>query len=212
MEMDIKNQLYEEIQKAKRYKEPFIIMLTGLPGSGKTHLSQELSRQLKIYLLSTDYIRNYFYQSITEHTEDNQIYIEDKVKKIINDKLQILVDNNISFVLDKGLNNLDEYNKNIFSKYKKILIKIISEDDNKNIERIQKRKLDFNNKDDTIIGDNLAYSSSYSAGTYYRIKENKKVDIPDTFYDIIIENNGSLDEYNIKIKGIIEKIKKQLNL
>jgi len=213
MNINFLDQLYKEIKKVKKYEEPFIIMLSGLPGSGKTYLSQELSRKLKIYLLSTDYVRNYYYQSITEYTEDNRLSIEEKVKEINEEKLNTLVDNNISFVLDRWQTDLGIYEQHKFDKYKKILIKIVSQDDITNIKRIQNRKkIDFTKEDDTIIGDNVMYSSPYPAEVYYEIKNRKIVNIPEESYDFIIENQGSIEEYNVNIENLIEQIKNLLEI
>lgn len=212
MKIDFINQLYKEIEKTKKYENPFVIMLSGPPGAGKTYFSKELSRKLKIYLLSTDYVRNFFYQFENEYTEDNRISIEEKVKSINDERLQILVDNNISMILDSCQNNLDVYNQCMFDKYRKLLIEIVSENDEVNIERIQSREIDYIKKDETIIGDNVAYSGSYTGDVYYQIKNRKNNIIPKYKYDFIIENDGTLEEYNIKIETLIEKIKKNLNL
>ena len=46
----------------KKYKKPCLITLSGLPGSGKTYVAKELSKNLGIFVLSNDYVRNYFYK------------------------------------------------------------------------------------------------------------------------------------------------------
>ena len=75
--IDFKSNLKEEIKKTTSYDKPFIVTFSGLPECGKTEIARELSKDLKIYLLSNDYVRNYFYQFTTNYSEENRIKIED---------------------------------------------------------------------------------------------------------------------------------------
>ncbi len=50
------------IKKAIKYKKPLIITLSGAPGSGKTVMAKGLSKNLGLYVISSDYVRNYFTQ------------------------------------------------------------------------------------------------------------------------------------------------------
>ena len=72
----------DEIKKVVKYDKPFIVTFSGLPECGKTTIARELSKDLGIYLLSNDYVRNYLYQFTEDYNEEIRKNIERKVKKI----------------------------------------------------------------------------------------------------------------------------------
>ena len=63
----------EKINPRETYEFPFVILLTGNVGSGKSLVSQILSKELNLYLISGDYIRNIIkrlYPDIDLHDEE----------------------------------------------------------------------------------------------------------------------------------------------
>lgn len=194
-----------KIGRVKKYKRPQMIVLSGLPGSGKTYVAKSLSRKYNFFLLSNDYVRNY----LLTHPEevDEQSKIPFMVKKINLLRMGRLLLRKKSFVLDKDVNTQKEMEKfSLLSKlfrYEFKTIKIYSPNDTSNIGRIQNRYMDYSNIDLDIVGDNAAYSTSYPDSTYYDIKARKTNEIDDSFYDFIITNNGSLEEFNDEIQNKI---------
>ena len=62
------NNFIEELDtsKVERMKKPFVVVIFGLPGSGKTHVSQILAKELGVYLLSGDYVRLHYYKILED--------------------------------------------------------------------------------------------------------------------------------------------------
>ena len=194
-----------DLKNVKKYKKPQMILLSGYPGTGKTYLAQKLSRKYKFFLLSTDYVRNYLYTHKEEIKDDSKIpSIVSKINKL---RLLKLLLRRKSFVLDKDVNTTYEFQKykklsNIFL-YDLTIIGLESTDE-KNTKRIEKRVMDYNIQDNSVIGDNVCYSSSYPSWCYYDIKDRKPRFIDDSDLDYKIKNNGSLEDFNMNIDKVLE--------
>ena len=206
-EMEI---LTKEISKAEKYEVPFFIIISGNPGSGKTLLAWNLSKYLKIVCISNDYIRNKIYQSGIQKNEKTRIEVEKLVKEIAYKRIEKLFSSRTSFVYDMNVNNknqLDEWKKySSENNYKLIKIKINSKDID-NIKRIEERKLDYNNKDNFVIGDNVFYGNNFKEEEYFKIKARKPIELTNNDFDYIVDNNMSKEEYLEKIINIVEDIK-----
>lgn len=113
-----------------------------------------MSRELSIYLLSNDYVRNYYYQLAEDTSEETRLDIQDKVSEVNNERLKFLISHRISFVYDYNVNNIDcyeEIHKKLHNNsVKQIKIRIHS-DDNYNIKSIHDGKTDYQNKDKEIM-------------------------------------------------------------
>lgn len=194
----------------KDYEQPFIVTMTGFPGSGKTHMSRQISRQLKIFLLSNDFIRNYYTKNIKSNISADSLKTRLFVKRVNVQRFLILLEHRKSFVYDAGLSSLGRIKiMSIASKifrYKLIKVKINS-NDHDNLMRLSKRKIDFDFKDELIIGDNSNYSGSFSEETYQVIKERKPILMTDDFFDYNLINTGSLSYFDSQINDTIEDIK-----
>jgi len=202
----VKEMNYSQVLK---YKKPCIITLSGLPGSGKTTLAQEISRKLKIYLLSNDYIRNHY--SLTKYyNEEQKAHIQSIILKINSERIYKLLLHHVSFVLDMGFNAKEQFDKFVLIskllKYELIKIKINSSDED-NINRIGQRIFDLNTKDDNIVGDNISYSCSYPSSIYYEIKERKPPMLDGVNFDYIIDNMVDKQEFDQNIDQVIKNIK-----
>ncbi len=202
--------LTKEISKVEKYEVPFLIIISGNPGSGKTLLAWNLSKYLKIVCLSNDYIRNKIYQSGIQKNEKTRIEVEKLVKEIAHKRLGKIFSSRASFVYDMNVNNkkqLDEWKNNATeNNYQLIKIKINSNDID-NIKRIEKRKLDYNKSNNLVIGDNVRYSNNLKEEEYFKIKARKPLELTDNDFDYIIDNNMSKEEYLEKIINIVEDIR-----
>ena len=206
IDKEIEN-LTKEIDRAEKYDKPFIIIISGNPGSGKTLLAWNLSKYLKIVCLSNDYIRNKIYQNVILKNEETRLEVEKLVKDTANKRLEKLFSLRTSFVYDMNVNNkkqLDEWIKYAReNNYLLIKIKINSKDID-NIKRIGKRTLDYNKKDSSVIGDNTFYSNNFEEEEYYKIKARKPLELSENAFDYIIDND---EKYLDNILDLIEDIK-----
>ena len=206
IDKEIEN-LTKEIDRAEKYDKPFIIIISGNPGSGKTLLAWNLSKYLKIVCLSNDYIRNKIYQNVILKNEETRLEVEKLVKDTANKRLEKLFSLRTSFVYDMNVNNkkqLDEWIKYAReNNYLLIKIKINSKDID-NIKRIEKRTLDYNKKDSSVIGDNTFYSNNFEEEEYYKIKARKTLELSENYFDYIIGND---EKYLDNILDLIEDIK-----
>lgn len=203
MERDFVSEM--NFENVNNYNKPFVITFISMPGSGKTDIARTLSQELKVFLLSNDYIRNYYYQLTKDYSEEKRLEIQDKVDNINKERLNKLISNKISFVYDKCFNNEDDYNKLydiLGDNYNVIKIKINS-DDVDNIDRIKDTVMDYNKVYEGVIGDNVEYLSSYPEDVYYQIKERIPVLLKDFYADYLI--NDKNDE-----QLIINKIKEDI--
>ena len=199
--------LTKETSRAEKYDNPFIIIISGNPGSGKTLLAWTLSKYLKIVCLSNDYIRNKIYQNVILKNEETRLEVEKIVKDTANKRLEKLFSLRTSFVYDMNVSNkkqLDEW-KNYAreNNYQLIKIKINSKDID-NIKRIEKRILDYNKKDNSVIDDNTFYSDNFEEEEYFKIKARKPLELSENKFDYIINND---EKYLDNILDLIKDIK-----
>ena len=191
--MDFKKDLKEEVKKTISYDRPFIVTFSGLPECGKTEIARELSKDLKIYLFSNDYVRNYFYQFTTDYSEENRKKIEQQVRRINLYRITKWLLTGTSFAYDKDFNTEEQFK--ILQIAKKIrnmdLIKIkVNSNDEDNLNRIAARVMDYSKIYDGVIGDKVEYLSSYSEEVYYQIKNRKPQLLPDDFFDYIVDSEN----------------------
>ena len=201
--IDFKSNLKEEIKKTTSYDKPFIVTFSGLPECGKTEIARELSKDLKIYLLSNDYVRNYFYQFTTNYSEENRIKIEEQVKKINLYRIKKLLLTGTSFVYDKDFNTAEQFKfLQIARRIRNMdLIKIkVNSNDSDNLKRVASRVMDYDKIYNGVIGDNVEYLSSYPEEVYYQIKNRKPQILPDEFFDY------SVDRENLDTKTLEKRI------
>ena len=77
-QIDFMKEMREKKQQVPRYQKPSIVLLSGYPGSGKTEVAREISKNLGFYLLSNDYVRNAYYRFTTDYGEEQRKKIEQK--------------------------------------------------------------------------------------------------------------------------------------
>lgn len=194
------------INKVIKYKKPCVIALSGYAGSGKTEVARTLSKELGIFLLSNDYVRNYYYQFTNDYSENKRLEIESKVRKINNLRLRKLLKTRTSFVYDRDFSLKRDFDKfKILSKVLGMqLIKInVKADDSHNLEKIKDLVLDYDKIYPFVIGDNVEYQSPFDDVTYYQIKKRKPHTLPDEYYDYVIDNTS--DEHFAELLKVLVK-------
>ncbi len=195
-----------KLSKTYKYEHPHMIILSGLPGSGKTHLSKRLSQELQIFLLSNDYLRNYYQQKIK-----SKKLVEYLVKIVNLERIIQIIRTQSSFVLDASINKIGKlHHIEKFAQkaqYDLIKIKVYSGNDQQNLERIAKRYVDLTQVDEHVLGDNAQYSKPYSTEEYFEIIRGKKIQIEDNYFDYCISNNKTLEDFEQNINTIITDIK-----
>ena len=94
----------ERVNPEKTYQNPFVILLTGNIGSGKSLVAQILSKELNLYLISGDYIRN-----IIKRLNPNIDLHAEEVKQINNllclKEMKCCIDNKYSIVFDRSVSS-----------------------------------------------------------------------------------------------------------
>ncbi|SDN68245.1 Adenylate kinase [Paenibacillus sp. yr247] len=84
-----------------------IILFRGKSGTGKTTLSNELAKRLKLPVLHKDDIYDSVADLVSEHGLRNKICFDFLYRFL----LQNVIDSNASVILDFGLNNMDDLRK-----------------------------------------------------------------------------------------------------
>lgn len=196
------------IENIEKYKQPCLITMTGKSGAGKTLLAQQLSRELKIFLLSNDYIRTYFLNRYQLERKE----IEKEVLRINSERLIKLMISHTPFVIDRDFNTKKELvliNRVAhLCGYMPIHIKINSCDE-ENIRRIQNRKVSYQKRDFTIIGDNTAYSTPFTEEDYFQIKKRKPRLVKDFPFDYELNNTETEEKFIEQSVKIIEDMKEK---
>lgn len=202
-------EMEREVGRVKEYIPPIAVLITADAGAGKFELARKLSKGLSIYLLSKDYVRNYFYQLAKDAGEEDMHKVHDKVDEVNSERLDFLISHRISFVYDHNIHGMECYEKiqkklhnNSFKKFK---IRIHS-DDNYNIKAIRNRTMDFDRKDKSVIGDNSFYVGNFSEEDYWQLKKRKEIILDDSWFDFVIHRTDDEEKFKKDIEEVVEKI------
>lgn len=199
--------LNEMVLPDKCYSQPFMIMISGYSGSGKSHVARVLSKELSLYIVSGDNIRQRLYQDETySHVFKD---IQAITNEVCDKEIEKLLQNHISIVLDRSVSSMETREK--LKEYGMPFYHIeITSDDEQNIERIIKR----NDEDKSVVhegyGDTGSYSGMDSREEYMEIKERKVYDIPSELFDYHIDGTVSLEEELEQAKKIAQDIASKL--
>lgn len=207
MEKNFVEEMEREAVRVKEYIPPIAILITANRGAGKFELARKLSRELSIYLLSNDYVRNYYYQEVADADDST---LQKKVAEINDERLAFLISHRISFVYDHNIHNMDcyeEVHKKLHNNSFKVFKIRIHSNDNYNIKAIRDRKMDYDKKDLSVIGDYVYYSRGYSKDLYWKIKQDKKITIEDDWFDYVIHRTDDEEQFNKDIEEVALKIK-----
>lgn len=209
MKEEIKKRIEtERIEPNKQYEIPVLILLTGEVGSGKSLVAQLLSKELGLYLISGDYIRNIIF-SIDPDADITTPENRALVNEVSLEELLYCIKKHYSSVLDRNVSSKEDID---FIKDRcnidTILIKLISSD-TENIKRVEQRK----NKPDLEIdhyGHKETKSGVVTEEEYNKIKEKKLYDLEDNNYQYFLDTNIPLEELTKNIEMIADEIKRKI--
>ncbi len=199
----------ERLNPKKKYNKPFLVLLTGEVGSGKSLVAELLSQALNLYLINGDYVRN-----IVKRLDPNIEIATPEVRKVINEvclnEMSYCEKNNYSIILDRSVSNYKDLS---YIKNKRnlpiIFIRLLSSD-LENIKRVEERSYKRNNKI-PHYGHQETTSGVVTKEEYNRIKKTKVYDLEDTIYDYFLNTNTSLEELKENLEKIIINIKNKYN-
>jgi len=184
--------------------KPFCIIISGLPSSGKTHLAIKLSKGLGIYLLNSDFVREKFCDSMQDHFDNVVLSTMNAVNQENKERCMILCASRTSFIFDGNSLDYEVYASLLklldHFDYERINIRIKSSEE-KCEENYSKRKIGGMFVDRDVIGDNVFFTPALP----WKIRNQ---DVSDDNFQYIIENYGSIEEYDDNTKELIEQIKK----
>lgn len=200
-----------DLDSVKQYKEPFAVIMSGLPGSGKTHMARTMSKELKIFLLSNDLIRNYYYEKLRNYSEEIRKAVQRGTISQNNRREFILLMRKISFVMDRDFNDLKDIKITegmcLFRNMQTYKILINSPNHEENLRRIANRHYDLDYVIPGVVGDNVAYGARYGEQGYYNAIKRKPRNIDGIKFDYVIDNIGSIEQFDVQIGEVVEDIK-----
>lgn len=192
-------------EDAKPYNPSFLVTIAAYDGKRKLDFARLTSSKLKTFLLSNDYVRNYYLSKGFSSSK-----VEDLVRNINEQRLKLLKDNKISVVFDANFNNDESYERVLGDGYQVIKVKIETNDVD-NVREITKRNYEPSKVIKGVIGDKYQYESSYDENTYYEIKRRKQINLPDECFYYVIKDYETEEEFNNKAVLVIGDIEKRFN-
>lgn len=199
----------ERINPEKKYNKPFLILLTGEVGSGKSLVAELLSQALNLYLINGDYVRN-IVKSLNPNIEISAPEVRKVINEVCLDEMSYCEKNNYSIILDRSVSNYEDLN---YIKNKRnlpiVFIRLLS-NDLENIKRVEERP---NKKNNPIphYGHQETTSGVVTKQEYNKIKETKVYNLEDCIYDYFLNTTTTIEELKENLENIIINIKNKYN-
>lgn len=199
----------ERINPEKKYNQPFLILLTGEVGSGKSLVAELLSQALNLYLINGDYVRN-IVKSLNPNIEISAPEVRKVINEVCLDEMSYCEKNNYSIILDRSVSNYEDLN---YIKNKRnlpiVFIRLLS-NDLENIKRVEERP---NKKNNPIphYGHQETTSGVVTKQEYNKIKETKVYNLEDCIYDYFLNTTTTIKELKENLEKIIINIKNKYN-
>lgn len=199
----------ERINPEKKYNKPFLILLTGEVGSGKSLVAELLSQALNLYLINGDYVRN-IVKSLNPNIEISAPEVRKVINEVCLDEMSYCEKNNYSIILDRSVSNYEDLN---YIKNKRnlpiVFIRLLS-NDLENIKRVEERP---NKKNNPIphYGHQETTSGVVTKQEYNKIKETKVYNLEDCIYDYFLNTTTTIKELKENLEKIIINIKNKYN-
>ena len=188
-----------------RYKEPFVLIMSGHVGSGKSTIAKVLSSELSAYIVGGDKIRNIYYSNKNANHDFN--YINNITNAVNKMEVEYLLRNGVSVILDRSISS-----KKIMDILKKACNNIVSIKLNSNheinIKRISNRK-EYNIDALDCYGDVDSESGVTTEEVYNEILNRKLYDLEDSEFDYQIDATKSIDSVIVQAKEIAYIIKEK---
>jgi len=166
--------------KKNKLQKNYLIILTGIPGSGKTILSEELEKNFNFIRISTDKIKEYLIKKRYNFLLKDLFAIQEKIFKLLmKKKVNVISDSNSD--LTKYRNKLKKLSKNYhyipISVYIKVNLetayqRVIKRKNMKESKRIYKKIKKFN---DSLQIPNEAFILNNNYNKKQFIEEVKKI-------------------------------------
>ena len=188
-----------------RYKEPFVLIMSGHVGSGKSTIAKVLSSELSAYIVGGDKIRNIYYSNEKANHDFN--YINDITNAVTKMEVEYLLQNGVSVILDRSISS-----RKIMDILKKACNNIVSIKLNSNHEinltRISNRN-EYNIDVLDCYGDVDSKSGVTTENEYNEILKRKVYDLEDNEFDFQIDATKSIDSVIAQAKEIAYIIKEK---
>ncbi|MDD3241816.1 MAG: AAA family ATPase [Bacilli bacterium] len=191
-----------KIMKGKNSK-PFIILLDGITGTGKSTISRMIKDRIDIEIINNDKVRHFLSMTsfIGDFKDEQRI-----VKKINYFRLEENLKNNNNCLLDSDISNNFDTKIEMIKKlgYKYVIIRIIYDRD-KVLMRIKDRKKDIEIEKSINLSDTYNYSNA-TLEDFYRMEKDKNILDESLIY---FEINTSFEIYDIEkqVDLLVKKLK-----
>ena len=190
---------------AKRYKEPFVLIMSGHVGSGKSTIAKVLSSELSAYIVGGDKIRNIYYSNENANHDFN--YINNVTNVVTKMEVEYLLSNGVSVILDRSISSRETMD--ILKKACNNIVSIkLNSSHEINIKRISNRK-EYNIDTLDCYGDVDSKSGVTTEKLYNEILNRKVYDLEDNEFDFQIDATKSIDSVIVQAKDIAYIIKEK---
>lgn len=186
-------------------KSPFLILLDGITGTGKSTVSRIISKKIDIVVLNNDKIRQFIYKTgFSTNWKD----IQDLVKKIQYFRIEQTLKKGNNCLLDGNISNNFDSKISIIKKYniKYYIIRLIYNRELV-IDRIKNRKVDIKSLDSINGCETINYSNA-TVDDFLRMEKEKFI-IPKEFIYFEIDTSKNIDDIEKQIDKLVEKLNKE---
>ncbi len=186
-------------------KNPYLLLLDGITGTGKSTIARIISKKLDLIVLNNDKVRQFIYK--TGFSNDWK-EIQDLTKKIQYYRIEKTLKNGNNCLWDGDISNNYENKISILKKYniKYYIIGIIY-NRNQVIERIKNRKIDINSLDNFEGNETINYSNA-DVNDFLRMEKEKYI-IPKESIYFEIDTTKSLEDMEKQIEILVERLNKE---
>jgi tRNA uridine 5-carbamoylmethylation protein Kti12 len=182
--------------------KPYLLVVTGRPGSGKTTFSRELGKQLFLPVISRDDIKEGYVHTFGKRHSELPEDTNKIVTELFFETITLLLSANVSLIAEAAFQHkLWESQLNLLKKKTKMFMLICKvEDDRIALERFVNRSLD-NPLREYFHGDKVGLAEK---GVKLEVSpyDEPHLDIPTLHIDTTGDYNPSIDELKAKILGV----------
>ncbi len=181
--------------------KPFCIIVYGLPSSGKTILSAELSKGLGTYLLNTDSVREKYYEFAKDYSDSPILFTKHAVDEENVERITILSSSRTSFIFDGNGLDIEVYGtlEKTLKRFDYDIIKVgVNASEKQCEDNYRKRKVGSFYINDAVIGDYVFFTP-----VLVWKANNEGV----SEYNYTVDNLSDIGKYKENIGELIAQIK-----